>query len=1515
MSNNRIRTEHGGITLEANDATFPLSAATFTHAALPGRTIVRLIPEQLLEAERLALAVSEIEFEGSTPVGHVQRRGTGFPAWPILTDPKNAQHALNLVADLERATRHAKSKPGAAKTEILALADKLEDSAPHFLPTFLEEAARAYIKGGNDAYAAQMFTRAREIERRYTVPIDETRHRDVFLEFAYAGAISGKELAAEANSLSERLEPPEAFETFRNLCIECVRGGLPPYSGMKKDLAKLAKAAGLKPAEEEARFIPELLRISSIDGAGARFWKNYYPAIRKAATQAADVRDLLLTLTPRTADPDEWIDLLQKTGALESVKQGACPEFVPHILNLAVQCDSGTSKPSTKLAPLLAEILPHAGCTSMELPWKPLTDMPPEAFEQLAAHGVRVDPDRGNYKPSINVLYWARSENRAPLPHLVADEQYRQYLINGIKKELEIPEVLSAVATDPYLQPLVIELLTEKVELLESAAPTVDRLIQVTNNVRGFEEADDEEVQALLDRVRAYHKNPAEVLAETLRRGLLEELWWPEFEEAHASKEQPGSYERVYSQDCWPGVVVYNKQEATYLYGHTNQDISNWTGNPINGITEVDGQFAILNWDPYAGEEWINWSASGTRILTKIAALSGGLPGGSVPVPGGRLVGVNTVLRPDQPTWTRWNNQFFVEEDRIWMVQSDKTTIEIDPETGARGRQSMPDWFDEQSRRHPDLVFEPTRSQLRPVTDVTADSPFSTADGYHRHAVFSRPDDPDFVLIVDADGTEFSITSEYAWLASGVIRLPDGQPRILFRTHWGNAILHPEDGVATDFHGTFFDTDLWWHHTHPRDPELSARMRTITADDVRATLEYVADNADVAGDDKRRGELYEKISKQLGFNALALCSAVVRHAHNLLESWPQPDAGDSSGTLLDAPTFERHHQPLSSLLRSFWYQVEVEAIWCDAAKLGLHEHSLPKAGSSSSRRHTWSELLGATDGLLALAAIPGRTAEEIQGLKELWLVLREAGVVSAADLVVDTIQPPEGFMVDYQFSYPSSLLISDYYSKPLSLLRRATDEPVVLDGKKCTLLNRHEFSPGRTDLEPFFDALLERVKDNELAPWSPEPGVVFAEAAGMPVTDAHLVMAGFPNFNADIVNFMPKELRTTMGLKVKEAAEARERLNTFQEDFLGVLAAGVPEDPAALVEHGLDIHAMAARWPGKKSALGADRPECFDRLPKHLSSATVESVLAGTRDEEDVVDVVTAILWLAHELDLSDELRTGLADYAEEWVRSPGGLDDVYLGTIPDITVLRHSLGFPSDKDLRHGRFRIKESTWIFPNSLYVDLTGITDPEDPDRQFAHRWSDEHGGDEATLTAEDVVLSGKLSSYAQWLREKYDGGDPHDPLTVVPQLVAKVSTTLGVSENAARYYLQLLAWPDPTDAHVRRWNSWQKADIVAAAQELVALNFVVEAKRPRSRRSFFLQGGWAEAVPPHLPLESWKVESLAFHPNASGSKYEPALRVAVAPLPAPEWFAECWERSQGEDAPQFSELETTRRKRR
>lgn len=1518
MSDTRTRLEQGGITQKAEEGSFPLTAATYAHALLPGRTVVRLTPEPLLAAEKFALAVTGLVLEEQTHVGHVRRRAVGFPEWPILNDPDNAQVALDLVDDLKRLSARARSKPGAVKKEIIALADTLDASTPHFLPTFLEEAGRIFLETGNTSQASQMFTKAREVERRHALLIDEERHRDVMMEFAFAGAVSAKEFTAESTHLAERLEPAEAYERFRTLCLERVRGGLTPYSGMKKDLAKLAKAAGLKPADEEAALAAVLLRAASIERADGNFWKKYKTAIRKAAAKDEALRAHLLTLMPREISPDNWIDVLRASGSVDLVKQGGHPEFVQRIMDHADRSRWHREEKDT-LAPLLGEILPDAGCTAVTIEWGSLFDIPADAWEQLLRHDVKLDFAYLYPNAWIDLPTWAKNAERLPLAHLAASEQLRKCMFLGIERAFEHPDEIAIIAADPHLRPLVVELLTEQVESLESTPPTADRLTTVTDYVRNFEFVDDTEIQSLLDRVRKYHGNLEEVLAETLRRGVLEELGWSEFENAYSDIYKNDPHNWTVETDCWPGVLVNSMNDIALVVGNSRTEIQNWTGQPVHGVVEADGQIAIVTRDRTAYKDQISWSSSrepmederGFSRVSGTNALSA-----SVPVPGGRLIGEKAIIRPGQPTWSQRSAQFFVEGDRVWMLKDEEEIVEIDPGTGELGRESMPDWFAEQCRRHPDLVYQPHKSQLRPVCDETAHSPFSTADGYHRHAVFHREDDPAFALIVDADGTEYTVTGELARSVFGVIRLPNGQPRILSTSVQGTWMIDPSDSMPTLSYGLEFSNAMWWHHTRPRDLEVSAKLREITSDDLRIVIKRFTK---LHVDD----DLADTVGHLLDIDDYAVNHAIAQHAAALAQSWPDWETSSSAKAVTSRLSLEEHKDVLQSAMRYGWMDIDAVSIWHGAAKLGLHDKELPKLPTTLFLRdeNNWVELLGCADALLALAAVPGRTVEEIGALKELWVLLRDANVLEADHLTVEELEVPSS--TEDQKRLPQrSLLAGLYYRRDRLLVRADGGGPITIDGRTLEVHSTREIPPSRADLEPVFNALIERVRDNGPQPWSSEPGEAFAAASGAPLTDAHLVMAGFPNFHKQESNFMPKEVRTAMGLKVAEAEAARTRMRQSRRHFLRVLAAGIPDDASSILDNGLDATAMAEYWSKHGPAVSPQLPpQLADRKPKYLTERVILNVIAGEHEDYDWPEEIASLLWMANELDLSDPRRRALAGYAEKLIESPARLDDIALGTLSAywdacrrLNLPTRKVSDPDDPLYQSGHFTLRQEAWAGSSQIIADLSDVTDPDDPDIEQAVYWGSMCGGSVQPVAALKLLLTGGLAAYAEWLREPGDG-DPHDPRAAAPELIGEVASTLNVSENAAVYYLQLLAWPDPTDANVRRWNGWKKTDITNAGAELVDAGVVVEAKRSRAKRKYFLPGGWTEGQPPHLPIETWKTEPFGIVKKGARSKAEPLLWVAVAPLPPTEWFAACWERSRGDDAPQFEELETNRRSRR
>lgn len=301
-----------GIAAEPAHGTVDCVALRYTNPALPGRTLVRLTRTDLTEVEDLVLDVVGFERTAATPVGHVRRRAVGFPAWPILHDPDNAEHAMNLVQDLQRVDRLAANRPGPAKDRLLELATILDRSAPHFLPTFWEEAARIFLRHDNRRMAAQFFGRAREAERVHSLPIDEDRHQEVLMEFTLAGAVTAKELANEAKTLPDRCEPAEALERFTSLVIDQARAGIPPYAAVATDLRRLIKAAGADRDAVESQFLRDLLATGAISRAGGGFWKSFAKPIGVLADP--DICEQLTGMMPEQLTAEEWAGHVITTG-------------------------------------------------------------------------------------------------------------------------------------------------------------------------------------------------------------------------------------------------------------------------------------------------------------------------------------------------------------------------------------------------------------------------------------------------------------------------------------------------------------------------------------------------------------------------------------------------------------------------------------------------------------------------------------------------------------------------------------------------------------------------------------------------------------------------------------------------------------------------------------------------------------------------------------------------------------------------------------------------------------------------------------------------------------------------------------------------------------------------------------------------------------------------------------------------------------------------------------------------
>ena len=159
----------------------------------------------------------------------------------------------------------------------------------------------------------------------------------------------------------------------------------------------------------------------------------------------------------------------------------------------------------------------------------------------------------------------------------------------------------------------------------------------------------------------------------------------------------------------------------------------------------------------------------------------------------------------------------------------------------------------------------------------------------------------------------------------------------------------------------------------------------------------------------------------------------------------------------------------------------------------------------------------------------------------------------------------------------------------------------------------------------------------------------------------------------------------------------------------------------------------------------------------------------------------------------------------------------------------------------------------------------------------------------------------------------DGLWEQNPFHSVPSLVAECSKQLKVDEMTAALYLQILSLPDPTLANLKLWNGWNTKQIQSSSATLVEKELLVEAKRERAGREFFLPGGWEPLKAPNLPIETWKLPMFGYENTE-------LLRGGMAEFivfegPIASLFENAWNRWKSGDFPAYAEAPTKSSKKK
>ncbi|ACU36446.1 hypothetical protein [Actinosynnema mirum] len=852
------------------------TARHYRHPAAEGRVVVRLAPEELGRAEDLTAEFLGFPVpERVRAVGRGRRVALGFPAWALVNDPANGHHALALVKDLERVSRQASGRPTQAKEQFLALGERLGRSAPHFLPTFYEQAARAFVAAGNPAFAAVLFGKAREAERVHDLAVDHDRLREVFLEFAFAGALTAKALSAHARGLAGRGDPAASYALFRALCVKRTQGGLPPYTGMPEDLNRLAKAAGLDQRAEQRSVLSALLGTTAVTRANAGFWKSYRSALVDLARADAGVRRRLLEFVPADAAAlDTWLGVLTASGAADALTDPDGPPppvTAAHWLATAVATAHPVWDPNPRsqaLLDLVERMLPRLRADGH--PVELLRGWRTHALDVLdlvLAGGVPVAPPL-HPDSYLTVGKWLADEapGRRDLRALAASE-FADALGEGLVVHLERAVradvvdagALAAACAVPGLRAALGAWITTR-----SPGPGPhglpalrERLAEL--RVVGIPEAF-ADVPEAADAIAATDVTAA--VLTTLRAGLYDELGWPALDRAHEDLAAlpPGDLGTRIVGEGWPALVL-GRGERLVVVGPDGVLDEHRLRVPADqrhglffrvGADWHDGSI-LVRW-PSPGGERAYWShAPGSPFpLTdrrpgfhRAGALRGSIAVGDGRFAGGRVVqlGDTDLPVPADPLGDGQGLWAYRGEPWDWHLH------EVDPATGDAGRASLPAFLEDFATTGAQLVHEVC--ELRPAVPETANSPLGAANGLHGWRVRREADRSWSAEGIDGRAVRRPKGGE---IPAGLLHLPSGGRLVLMAVHNGLRLLDV-DGTELGRLDALGDEPCqegaagspvvppldWWHVLRPRDEAGSAALRAVTREAVDALLDAATD--------------------------------------------------------------------------------------------------------------------------------------------------------------------------------------------------------------------------------------------------------------------------------------------------------------------------------------------------------------------------------------------------------------------------------------------------------------------------------------------------------------------------------------------------------------------------------------------------------------------------------------------------------------------------------------------------
>lgn len=1547
-----VVSRYGGVIPAAaqgpNDS--PVVALTASSESLLGeRVVVRVISEKLELAERRTHEWLGLTSGDAHTVGAAMVRAVGFPEWPLLQDPENAHHALNLVSDLEWARKQARGGTGKVARRFDELAQTLSQSTPHFIPTLFEELARIFDSVGSQKYAIRYFGKAREAERNYGLDIDAQRHREVFLEFGRRGLVSAKELSLEAARCARQFDNPEdAYRYFLALNVDRVKAGTAPYVLLARDLFKLGRAAGTQSRDVALQFISATVDTPGMRKAPVKFLAALAGAV--GATTITTNEELLglFTRIPQGGDVDQWCELVRKVGALDALAQR--PEQFRQWVEYSLEALEYIDDHSAHLVRIIAD---HAELLKDQPVRVEFRSTHIALLAALARCGVRwqwVDsiPERTRHLDLIRARI--RDDDLSwDLPAILNSPEVCERVIFGHALE----DVLCNYAHGLHkhgLSELVFFFMRRELTALETGAllPGLQRVGQWLGNVRSMDLPAD--LREYMERITDVDE--AELLAENLKAGLVTEFTWPALEawvHERLSTTSPngGARGNIRFYPSYPGVVAFWNNQCAAVAG--DQVLREHTFNVGNSL--LLGQYfgddhAILHISEkrFSSGTLGEWSSGATMKVTNESYYWSAEHRwvDSVPWAGGRLL-PSGMIRHEQSALTLVDAHIFsaayadripsgqvfsTSDGRAWRWESVAETFApahcylVDPVDGRTMGAALPPYVADAVADGVPIV--PSLSTVLAAPHRSEASIVPTNEGNIVCLVGNRPDERLHTFVRLGDGTEYAADTCLVGViqAAGMTRLvgSDGQ---LYVPNTLSSIGQLARTCTDRGHEHWLHHLPWtaWANLQVRSSEASRRLRNITPTQARLILDSL-DNSPLKRPKYRTSrnvktenygpihpnctpdsQAMTTVAEVLGCADHDLCASVVQLA--------METRSVAKRYLRNHKFFVGKHQRAkqqqdtqtpqaaqSAASRSKFLAVRE----CEQLAGVVH-----KRAGTRAKRWLWMHVIGNEKPFLLWASGPLASAAQRASMVECMRVALHHELIDEhwCQVFVNWQQFSGKYGKSYMgLTFPlapelEAILVQRGQKTMRGLVRGRPSQSFPDVEVECPT---HQAAAYGVTLAMSPEGVTEWLTHHEtvrefdavawLAEHQPLIDAISQHCALTPRAATVLLAGGFlPNMNhvrlftdGSDKHWAPSPLseeeaavfqQRLKALKLTKKAynNAIKQLEVVDGELLElVLAAAFDRDLEALA-------AIAAELPQTKVPLSDAELDVFFSWTDYYSDEIFAVLCRAASPLPPKTRLkggygygllAGAILYWATRAETNDPLRGFFADQIEA------------LKTIPDDAL---SNEWPTTLPLQGKIGEADQDGYVWLNSVYH-----------------------------ADAIRGVKEGLFDSLIAALRRPDSaGGCVMDPRVVAPDTVASVQDSLGISESAATYFLQVLCLVECTDRNVKEWNGWKKKDLDQARAELVAAGHVVEAKRSRAGRTAFLPGVWLEASHPNTPMEEWKVPYYLV-------RYNPKV-FAVVPwcppvLPTDELFAAAWERYLSGDVPRYEELTTQRyRKRR